>query len=183
MRRDQPLWPARSELEMSKLKEPWKQCGSIIMPLFKVNVILQGRRLRLRSIDSLTWGHGGNEWWNSNQTNENGGISQEVVDQRQEWWRNSNRTVCTSGVLTRHHHCVNCYLWIFSSYMQHLCKVSCRLCTFFFFCNLVMQNLTLTLSCLSFEVGQWSLCCKSWECQLRSGKEYLKMIASGAQTI
>lgn len=121
-REDQPLWPARSELEMSKLKEPWKQCGSIIMPLFKVNAILQGRlRLKYRLTHLGSWR---NEWWNSNQTNEK--------------WRDQSRVVdpkarVMEGIVTEQFVPVECLLGTItvlivtyesthSSYMQHLCK-------------------------------------------------------------
>lgn len=38
--------------------------------LFIVNSILREETKTQRNMNSLTWGHGGNEWWDSNQTNE-----------------------------------------------------------------------------------------------------------------
>lgn len=140
------------------------------MPPFKVNSILQGTRLRLRSINHWPGVTEGMSGGTVIRQMKNGGISQEVVGQRQEWWRDSHRTVSTSGVLTGHHRCVNCYLWITPLHTcNHLCKASCRLCTFFF---LIWSYRTwLPLLCLPFEVDS-DLCCKSWKCQLRSRKEY-----------
>ena len=132
--------------------------------------------------DSEGWAHlpGVTEWMSGRAVVERmkmGGSSQKMVDQRQEWWSNSSRTVSTGGMLTRHHHCVNHYIWIILfSYMQHLCEVSCRLWkfVFFFFFNLVIQNLNTVLmfeESVAFWGGQW-LFCRSWKCQMRSRKKY-----------
>ena len=140
------------------------------MPPFKVNSILQGTRLRLRSINH----------WPGVTEGMSGGTVIKQMKKAESVKRCLVKGKSDGGIVTEQFLPVECSLGTiavlivtYDSLLFIHATTSVRQVVGYahFFFLIWSYRTWLPLLCLPFEVDS-DLCCKSWKCQLRSRKEY-----------